>query len=258
MDENLPQKISDVSSPAPSENVGKKIIMFGTPPFPDCARVKKFFADNAIEYEYHDITVDKQANKWLTSFAEAVPVLIMLDSSLVYSPTNEQLLQKINGGSVNQAANISEPQLFDLIIIGAGPAGITATIYAVRKALKVLLISKTIGGQAAFSGDIENYPGFSMVSGADLAQKFKQEIEQFKGEGLRVKEGVSVDGIEGQEGGFAVKTDQNLSYHSKVVILASGRIPRFLGVPGEKEFLGKGIATCATCDGPLFKGKDVA
>src|SRR5260221_8656486 len=189
MDNNLPKMVTDVQLPVPSENVGKKIVMFGLPECPDCLRIKKFFADNAIEYEYHDVDSDKEASKWLTSFIDHVPVLIMLDQSLMFSPSNQQLLDKINAQSVNATAKAVEPEIFDTIIIGAGPAGITAAIYAVRKALKVLIITKTIGGQASFSGDIENYPGFTMITGADLASKFKEEIERFKGEGLWIKEG---------------------------------------------------------------------
>ncbi|MBI3486498.1 FAD-dependent oxidoreductase, partial [Candidatus Daviesbacteria bacterium] len=149
-----------------------------------------------------------------------------------------------------------EPEIFDTIIIGGGPAGLSAAIYAVRKSLKVLLITREIGGQAALSGDVENYLGFSIITGADLASKFRENVERFKGDGIWIKEGVLVKSVEGTEGNFIVKTESN-EYHSKTVIIASGRTPRMLNVPGEKEFFGKGVATCATCDGPLYKGKEV-
>lgn len=256
--DNLPNRVIDVPAPIPTESVGKKIVLFGQPTCPDCARVKKFLADNAIEYEYRDITTDKEANKWLTSFASSVPVLVMWDGSIKYSPSNEELLAYIQTTSINKKVTMVEPQVFDTIIIGGGPAGITAAVYAVRKSLKVLLVTKVIGGQAAMSGDIENYPGFTMVSGVDLAAKFREEVERFQDDGIWIKEGVDVSGIEGIEGGFMVKTAQNGSYRTKTVLIASGRIPRLLGVPGEKEFFGRGVATCATCDAPLFKGKNVA
>lgn len=151
-----------------------------------------------------------------------------------------------------------EPEIFDTIIIGAGPAGITAAIYAVRKNLKVLVLTKDIGGQAALSGDIENYPGFTMVSGADIAKKFREELVVFEDKGLWLKEGVEVIGLVGADPNFEVKTSDEKEYHSKTVVIASGRIPKMLGIPGEKEFLGKGVATCATCDAPFYKDKDVA
>src|SRR5690348_3756478 len=140
MDSNLPKKVSEISLPLPSDNLKRKIILFGLPECPDCLRIKKFFSENALEYEYHDISKDKEAAKWVTSFAEFVPVLVMQDESIMYSPSNEELWEKINGSSVTKTARLVEPHLFDTIIIGAGPAGVTAAIYAVRKALKVLLI----------------------------------------------------------------------------------------------------------------------
>jgi len=150
-----------------------------------------------------------------------------------------------------------EPEIFDTIIIGAGPAGITAAIYAVRKNLKVLVLTKTIGGQAALSGDIENYPGFSVISGSDLARKFREELLNFENNGLWLLEGVEVIDLSGADPDFLVKTSDDKIYHGKTVIIASGRIPKMLGVPGEKELFGKGVATCATCDGPFHKEKDV-
>jgi thioredoxin-disulfide reductase len=257
MDDNLPTKVTDVALPIPTENVGMRIIMFGLPTCPDCLRIKKFLTENAIEYEYRDVETDKEAAKWITSFVEFVPVLVMLDGTLMYHPSNAELLEKINEGSVNKTAREVEPHVFDTIIIGAGPSGITAAIYTVRKAVKTLVLTTEIGGQVIRSGDVENFPGFSMISGADLGEKFKADMERFKGDGMWIKEGIKVTGIEGEEGKFVVKTDQNLDYHSKTVIVASGRMPRYLGIPGEKELLGRGVATCATCDGPLFKGKEV-
>lgn len=149
-----------------------------------------------------------------------------------------------------------QPQIFDTIIIGGGPAGLSAAIYAVRKSLNVLLLTKNIGGQAALSGDIENYLGYSVVSGADLAVKFREEVERFKDKGIWIKEGVDVTDLTGQESRFLVTAGES-KFSGKTVIIASGRVPRMLNIPGEKEFLGKGVATCATCDGPLYKGKDV-
>ena len=151
-----------------------------------------------------------------------------------------------------------EPEIFDTIVIGGGASGITAAIYTVRKNLKVLMLAKNVGGQSALSGDIENYPGFTMISGADLARKFKAELLVFEGKGLWLKEGVEVVELLGGDPDFSVKISDGKEYHAKAVIIASGRIPRMLGVPGEKELLGKGVAICATCDAPFYKDKDVA
>lgn len=149
------------------------------------------------------------------------------------------------------------PGIFDTIIIGGGASGITAAIYTVRKNLKVLMLTKTLGGQAALSGDVENYPGYSMISGEELARKFRAELLSFEGKGLWVKEGLEVTDISGAVPNFLVKTAKD-EFHSKTVIIASGRTPRMLGISGEKEFLGKGVSTCATNNSPFFGDKDVA
>lgn len=151
-----------------------------------------------------------------------------------------------------------EPEIFDTIIIGAGPAGITAAIYAVRKNLKVLVLTKDIGGQAALSGDIENYPGFTMITGGDLAKKFREELTTFENKGLWIKEGVEVTSLTGADPNFVVTTSDGSQYFGKTVIIASGRNPKMLNIPGEKEFFGKGVATCTVCDAPFHKDKDVA
>lgn len=150
------------------------------------------------------------------------------------------------------------PPIFDVIIIGAGPAGIAAAIYTVRKNLKVLVLTKDIGGQAALSGDIENYPGFTMITGEDLAKQFRMELANFEDNGLWFKEGVEVIDLGGADPNFSVKTSDGSEYHSMTVIIASGRIPKQLNIPGEKEHKGRGVATCATCDAPFYKDKDVA
>lgn len=146
--------------------------------------------------------------------------------------------------------------MYDLIIIGAGPAGLTAAIYAARKRLKTIVISKDIGGQAATSSDIENYLGFSIITGPELADHFRKHLESFKE--LTIEEGVEVKSITNHKlGCFDVETTAGW-FHAKTIIIASGKKPRSLGIKGEKEFFGKGVSTCSTCDAALFKDKVVA
>jgi alkyl hydroperoxide reductase subunit F len=144
--------------------------------------------------------------------------------------------------------------IYDLIIIGAGPAGITAAVYAVRKKMELLVITENIGGQAAWSGDIENYTGYQFITGPELAAKFEEHMRKYN---IELKENEKVTEI--KKAGFLilVKTEK-ASYEAKTVIVASGKITRELHVPGEKEYKNKGLTYCATCDGPLFAGKDVA
>jgi alkyl hydroperoxide reductase subunit F len=145
--------------------------------------------------------------------------------------------------------------LYDLVIIGAGPAGITAAVYAARKRMNLLVVTRDIGGQAAWSGDIENYTGYQFVTGPELVTKFEEHLRKYR---IDMKEGEAVTDVERSDGGvIGVKTDKG-RYEARAVIVASGKISRELGVPGEKEFKNKGLTYCATCDGPLFAGRDVA
>jgi alkyl hydroperoxide reductase subunit F len=143
--------------------------------------------------------------------------------------------------------------MFDLIIIGAGPAGITAGVYAARKKMNILVITKDIGGQAAWSGDIENYTGYQFISGSELAAKFEEHIRKYS---IELKENETVKQVSKKGDVISVKSDKG-SYEAKAVIIASGKRSMELGVAGESEFKNKGLTYCATCDGPLFSGKDV-
>ncbi len=145
--------------------------------------------------------------------------------------------------------------MFDLIIIGGGPAGVTAGIYAARKKLKTLLITKDFLGQASKASEVENYPGFEEISGSDLMEKFKNHLKKFE---IEIKEKEWVKEIQKTKEGFKVKANHQEEYETKAIIITSGRDPRPLEVPGEKEFIGKGVSYCPICDAPFFKDKTVA
>src|SRR3990170_2014636 len=142
---------------------------------------------------------------------------------------------------------------YDVIIVGGAAAGLTAGIYAARREMKTLILTKDIGGQASLPPLIENYPGFVEVSGFDLMEKFHEQATE-SGAEIVFQE---VTGIECENSSFLVKT-QDKKYKSKTVILAFGKTPRDLGVKGEKDFFGKGVSYCATCDMPMFAGKTIA
>jgi len=144
--------------------------------------------------------------------------------------------------------------MYDLIIIGAGPAGITASVYAARKRMDLLVITRDIGGQTAWSGDIENYTGYQFITGPELAAKFEEHMRKYN---IPVKENEEATEVKKVGNIIFVKTDKS-EYQAKSVIIASGKKSRELGVPGEKEFKNRGLTYCATCDGPLFSAKDVA
>lgn len=144
--------------------------------------------------------------------------------------------------------------MYQLLIIGAGPAGLSAAIYAARYKIKHLVIGEAVGGLAATAHVIENWPGSKKTSGADLMKNFKEHAESLGSEIV----GGQIAGVKKQGDEFVVKTVDNQEYRAKTLILAMGTEHRRLSVPGEKEFLGKGVSYCVTCDGPLFKNKTVA
>ncbi|MEW6170147.1 MAG: FAD-dependent oxidoreductase [Candidatus Omnitrophota bacterium] len=144
--------------------------------------------------------------------------------------------------------------MHDLIIIGAGPAGITAAVYAARKRMNILVITGDIGGQAAISGDVENYTGYQFITGPELANKFEEHLRKYE---ITLKENELATEIKKIDDKIIVKTNKN-EYASRTAIVASGKRSRELNVLGDKEFKNKGLSYCATCDGPLFTGKNVA
>ncbi len=145
--------------------------------------------------------------------------------------------------------------MYDLMIIGGGPAGLAASVYAARKRLKTVLVSVDIGGQMSQTLDIENYLGYQFIEGPELIDKFQTQVNQFP---IDQKIGEKVTKLEKIEGGFEAVTENGNKYQAKVVILATGKRARRLNVPGETEFAGKGVTYCAICDGPIFSGQRVA
>jgi len=144
--------------------------------------------------------------------------------------------------------------LYDLIIIGGGPAGITAGIYAARKKLKTLLITKDFLGQVGKTGEIENYLGFSGISGIDLTKKFEQHLKKFE---IDIKQGEKITKVKKEGKNFLVRAGNKKEFLAKTIIIATGRDPRPLEIPGEKEFIGKGVSYCSICDAPFYKGRGV-
>ena len=145
--------------------------------------------------------------------------------------------------------------MYDVIIVGGGSASFSAAIYTARNLLKTLIVTKKFGGQTAMSSEVENYPGFKKILGVELIMKMREHAESL---GAKVNDAEEVKTIN-------IKSDKNFEvitnikkYKTRSIIIASGKKPRKLGVSGEKEFMGKGVAYCVTCDAPMFKGKDVA
>jgi thioredoxin reductase (NADPH) len=145
--------------------------------------------------------------------------------------------------------------MYDIIVIGGASAGLTAAMYGSRQGLNTLIITKDIGGQALLTNDIENYPAFEHIGGFELMNKFEQQAKNFGAEFVYEE----VSSIRKDEPRYlTIKTASNNQYNTRTIILAFGKTPRDLNVPGEKELKGKGVSYCAVCDGPLFKNKTVS
>jgi alkyl hydroperoxide reductase subunit F len=146
--------------------------------------------------------------------------------------------------------------VYDLIIIGGGPAGVSAGIYAARKQLKTLLVASELGGQSVVSENVENWIGTVKLTGRDLAKNLKTHLLAYAGDSLETKEGEKAENITKDGENFLVKTDQN-EYRSRAVLVATGSVRRKLNIKGAEEFDNKGVTYCASCDGPLFAGQEV-
>lgn len=145
--------------------------------------------------------------------------------------------------------------IYDLIIVGAGPAGMTAAVYAARKRLKTLLVSVDVGGQTNWTNDIENYMGYQLIEGPELIDKFESQVRKFP---IDVKTEMDVTSVSRVEGGFELRVASGETFQGRTAIIASGKRPRPLNVPGEERLRGRGVTYCSTCDGPLFEGMSVA
>jgi len=229
------------------------IKMYGAPWCPDCKRAKQFLNELRIPYEWHDIDQDEAARAYVQQVnngKQIIPTLVFADGSLLVEPSNAELAEKL--GLRLEASR----QYYDLIIVGAGPAGLTAGIYAAREGISTLIVERGgVGGQAAITREIENYPGFpEPVSGAELAERLRRQAERFAVEILTAQ---GVTSLAPQGDHLAVRVHSGGEYCATAVILATGSTYRRLNVPGEADFIGAGVHFCATCDGPFYKGKEV-
>jgi alkyl hydroperoxide reductase subunit F len=145
--------------------------------------------------------------------------------------------------------------MYELIIIGGGPAGMAAAVYAARKLINTILVTGDIGGQVNWTNGVENYLGYQFIEGDELISKFQQQVNQFP---IKQKIGLKITQVKKVNGGFEVIPESGESILGKAVILASGKRPRKLNVEGETELIGRGVTYCSICDGPDFTGKKVA
>ncbi len=234
------------------------VTIYSTDGCPFCAKAKAFLAERGISFEEIEARPGSKAWNEMREKAgsSSLPQILVGDdpiggySDLVSLEATGELSQKLG---LVMPGPVSP--LYDVIIIGGGPAGLSAAIYAVRKVLKTLLVSKDIGGQVTWTYDVDNYLGFSQIETADLISKFEEHVQKYGAERLV---GVEVKALELTGKIKKVITGDGKTYLAKTIIIATGKRPRSLGVPREKEFIGMGVTYCSTCDAPLFADLDVA
>ncbi len=225
----------------------QQVTVYSTKNCPYCRMTKAFLDKNNVPYTNIDVGEDAEAAKKMVALSgqRGVPVITVNDEVIV--GFDSQRLNALFGDA-------EKGQQYDVLIVGAGPAGLTAGMYCARKMLKTAIISENIGGQAMESWAIENYMGYRMVTGEDLMKMFEEQARS-----LNIR--LELDGVKGivsEQENFIVKTTTGATFTATSIILAQGKRPRKLDVLGEERYIGRGISICSTCDGPLFKGKKVA
>jgi thioredoxin reductase (NADPH) len=226
------------------------IRVYGASWCPDCRRAKRFLGDQRISFEWHDIEVDPDGVRTVQERNDGnniIPTIIFPDGSHLSEPSNEELAEKIG------LERMATMHVYDLIIVGGGPAGLTTSIYAARENLQTLVIdSKGLGGQAGVTERLDNYPGFPEgIGGAELADRIVQQAQRY---GVEMLQAVSVRSISSDGEEVDVETATGDHYHARAALIATGSTYRMTGAPGEDDLIGAGIHFCATCDGPFYKG----
>jgi thioredoxin reductase (NADPH) len=227
-----------------------KVTVYGAYWCPDCRRSKKFLGEQFIPFRWVDIEQDAAGEAYVlekNSGKRIIPLIEFQDGSFLVEPTNAELAKKL--GLKTEAKQV----YYDLIIIGGGPAGLTASIYAAREGAEVLLIERSgLGGQAGITVGLDNFPGFPEgISGQEFSERVTQQARRF---GVEILQAVDVERLEMEEGYHEVYTSDGKHYHSRAILIATGASYRRLDVPGEDDYIGAGIHFCATCDGPFYKG----
>ncbi|MHB8190215.1 MAG: FAD-dependent oxidoreductase [Ferrimicrobium sp.] len=226
-----------------------QIKVYGASWCPDCHRSQKFLAEHHVDFDWIDIDQDKDGRSFVEELqhgGRTIPTIVFEDGSYLLEPTDEVLAGKLG------LQFVADRESYDLVIVGGGPAGLSAAIYAARENISAIVVeANSLGGQAGVTGRIDNYPGFfEGINGVELADRLVAHSRRY---GVEMLSAVLVETIErvGEDIQVKLGTGQKLSTHA--VLVTTGSSYRRLGVPGEAGLIGSGVHFCATCDGPFYK-----
>lgn len=230
------------------------ITVYGAFWCPDCRRSKQFLGEHQIPYTWIDIEQDPEAERFVIATNDGkriIPTIVFGDGAVLVEPSNAQLAAKV--GLRTKASRSHYP----LVVIGGGPAGLTAALYTAREAIDTLVIERAaFGGQAAATEKLDNFPGFpESIPGLEFANRLRQQAQRF---GVELLQAQNVVRVYSHDNYHCVYTGDGSEYCAQAVLIASGSRYRRLGAPGESSYIGAGVHYCATCDGPFYKGKQVA
>jgi thioredoxin reductase (NADPH) len=229
------------------------IMVYSTVWCPDCKRAKQFFGEQRVQYVSVDLEHDPKAVAFIEKINQGkrtIPTIIFPDGEILVEPDNAVLAKKL------KLQTRAERHFYDVIIIGGGPAGLTASLYMAREGLDTLVIEKAgLGGQAGITQTLDNFPGFDEgIPGAEFAERLGRQARKF---GVEILQAQDVTDISQDGQYWCVVTAGGDEYGAKAVLVTTGARYRRLGVPGEDELIGTSVHFCATCDGAFYKGKKV-
>ena len=231
-----------------------QITIYGAYWCPDCRRSKQFLGEHQIPYRWVDIEQDSAAEQFViekNNGKRIIPTIVFNDGSFLVEPSNAETAAKLG------LKTTADRHHYDLIILGGGPAGLTAALYTAREGIDTLVIGRAaLGGQTAATERLDNMPGFPEgIPGIEFAERLRQQAERFGVELLQAQE---VTRLHSHDNYHCVSTADGSEYSASALLIATGSRYKRLDAPGESDYIGAGVHFCATCDGPFYKGQAVA
>ncbi|MGB7337447.1 MAG: FAD-dependent oxidoreductase [Phototrophicaceae bacterium] len=230
-----------------------KVIVYGATWCPDCRRAKAFFAENNVPFEWIDITDNDEAIAYVEKVNDgnrSIPTIIYPDGTIHVEPSNAEMAAQTG------VVEADDHKIYDVVIVGGGPAGLTSAIYTAREGLSTLIVdASSLGGQVAITQVLDNFPGFPVgVTGTEFAERMEDQALRF---GVDIVQGEAIDDIIRENDTLTVIGKSGRNFVARSVILSTGSKYRRLNVAGENELIGSNVHFCATCDGAFYKDKDI-